>query len=280
MKRIALVTDSTADITEEVKKDCDIHVIPLKVRFGEQEYTDGELTSEDFYRRIMEGKILPKTSQPTPEEFSRLYSNLLEEYQEVISVHISSALSGTFNAAYLAKEKFKEKIHLVDSKTISLGAGLMVMEVAKNIKEGQDIEWILENLKKARKNIETLFTLNTLEYLQKGGRIGKVQGFMGSLLNIKPIIRVGDDGVYHTYGKAHSQKKALDSVVQAYHDLTKERKPIRLVVAHGAAQKAGLYLKEALEYAFQLQATVFTQVGPVIGVHTGPGTVGAAIQFE
>ncbi|MCB8816878.1 DegV family protein [Desulfosporosinus shakirovi] len=280
MKRIALVTDSTADLTEEVKKDFEIHVIPLKVRFGEQEYSDGELTSEDFYRRLMEDKILPKTSQPTPEEFSCLYSKLLEEYQEVISVHISSALSGTFNAAYLAKEKFKERIHLVDSKTISLGAGLMVMEVARNIKEGQDTEWILENLKKARKNIETLFTLNTLEYLQKGGRIGRVQGFMGSLLNIKPIIRVGDDGVYQTYGKAHSQKKALDSVIQAYQDVTKGRKPIRLVVAHGAAHKAGTYLKEALEYAFQLQTTVFTQVGPVIGVHTGPGTVGAAIQFE
>lgn len=280
MKRIALVTDSTADLTEEVKKDFDIHVIPLKVRFGEKEYCDGELSSNEFYGRLMEEEILPKTSQPTPEEFSRLYSKLLEEYQEVISVHISSALSGTFNAANLAKEKFKEKIHLVDSKTISLGAGLMVMEVARNIKEGYDARWILDNLKKARENIETLFTLNTLEYLQKGGRIGRVQGFMGSLLNIKPIIRVGDDGVYHTYGKAHSQKKAIENVVQACQDLTKGRKAIRLVVAHGAAQKAGIYLKEALEHAFQLPTTVFTQVGPVIGVHTGPGTVGAAIQYE
>lgn len=280
MKRIALVTDSTADLTAEVIKDCDVHIIPLKVRFGEQEYFDGELTSEEFYRRLMEEKTLPKTSQPTPEEFSRLYNKLLEEYQEVISVHISSALSGTFNAANLAKERFKEKIHLVDSKTISLGAGLMIMEAARNIKEGHDSQWIIENLKKARKNIETLFTLNTMEYLQKGGRIGKVQGFMGSLLNIKPIVRVGDDGVYHTYGKAHSQKKAIDSVVHAFQDLAKGRKAVRLVVVHGAAQKAGMYLKEALEYAFQLQTTVFTQVGPVIGVHTGPGTVGAAVEFE
>ncbi|KGK87165.1 fatty acid-binding protein DegV [Desulfosporosinus sp. HMP52] len=280
MKKIALVTDSTADLTEEIIKDCNVHIIPLKVRFGEQEFIDGELTSEDFYRRLMEEKTLPQTSQPTPEEFSRLYSKLLEEYQEVISVHISSALSGTFNAANIAKEKFKEKIHLVDSKTISLGAGLMVMEVARNIKEGHDTQWILENVKKARKNIETLFTLNTMEYLQKGGRIGKVQGFMGSLLNIKPIIRVGDDGIYHSYGKAHSQKKALDNVVQACQDLAKGRKAIRLVVVHGAAQKAGIYLKEALEYAFQLPTTAFTQVGPVIGVHTGPGTVGAGIEFE
>jgi DegV family protein with EDD domain len=193
---------------------------------------------------------------------------------------VSSALSGTFNVAHLAKEKFIGKIHLIDSKTLSLGLGLMLMEGARNIKEGQDVAWILDNLAKARKNIETLFTLNTLEYLQKGGRIGRVQGFVGSLLNIKPIIRVGDDGVYHTYGKAHSQKKALNSVVQAFQDLAKGRKPIGLVIVHGAAQQAGSYLKEALENAFQLQTIAFTQVGPVIGVHTGPGTVGAAVQFE
>ncbi|MDQ7094818.1 DegV family protein [Desulfosporosinus sp. PR] len=280
MKRIALVTDSTADLTEELKKECDIHVVPLKVNFRDQEYSDEELSSEEFYRRLASEEALPRTSQPSPEEFGRLYGRLLEEYHEIISVHISSALSGTINTAYLAKEKFKAKIHLVDSKTISLGMGLMMVEAARNIKEGYDTAWILRNLEKARKNIETLFTLNTLEYLQKGGRIGRVQGFMGSLLNLKPIIRVGDDGVYHTYAKAHSQKKALEGVVQALQDLAKGRKHVRLAVAHGAAEQAAHYLKEALENACQLQATVITQVGAVIGVHTGPGTVGAAIQFE
>lgn len=280
MKRIALVTDSTADLTREMKYECDIHTIPLKVRFGKAEYSDEELTSEEFYKHLKAEQELPKTSQPSPEEFSHLYSKLLEEYQEVISVHLSSALSGTFNAAYLAGEKFKQKIHLVDSKTISLGMGLMLMEAAANIKEGRDTVWIQNNLTKARKNIETLFTLNTLEYLQKGGRIGKVQGFMGSLLNIKPIIRVGDEGIYHTFAKAHSQKKALEGVVQAFRDLAKGRKPVRLAVAHGAADQIGLYLKEILENAFQLPTTVFTHVGSVIGAHTGPGTVGAAIQFE
>lgn len=280
MKRIALVTDGTADLTDDIMKDCDIHVVPLKVRFGNQEYSGRELSSEEFYRRLAEEDELPKTSQPTPVEFGSLYAKLLEEYHEVISVHVSSALSGTFNAAHLAKEKFKDKIHIVDSKTLSLGMGLMLIEAAKNIKEGRDVAWILDNLVKARKNIETLFTLNTMEYLQKGGRIGRVQGFMGSLLNIKPIIRVGDDGVYHTYGKAHSQKKALDSVAHAFRDLAKGRKPIGLVIVHGAAQQAGLYLKETLEKAFQLQTIAYTQVGPVIGVHTGPGTVGAAVQYE
>ncbi len=280
MKKIALVTDGTADLTDEIIKDYDIHVVPLKVRFGNQEYSGSELTSEEFYRRLASEEELPKTSQPSPEEFGRLYIKLLEDYQEVISVHVSSALSGTFNSAYLAKEKFKERIHLVDSKTLSLGMGLMLIEAAKNIKDGQDVAWIVDNLAKARKNIETLFTLNTMEYLQKGGRIGRVQGFMGSLLNIKPIVRVGDDGVYHTYGKAHSQKKALDGLAQAFRDLAKGRKPIGLVIVHGAAHQAGTYLRETLENAFQLQTTAFTQVGPVIGVHTGPGTVGAAVQYE
>ena len=280
MKKIALVTDGTADLTDEIIKDYDIHVVPLKVRFGNQEYSGSELTCEEFYRRLASEEELPKTSQPSPEEFGCLYIKLLEDYQEVISVHVSSALSGTFNSAYLAKEKFKERIHLVDSKTLSLGMGLMLIEAAKNIKDGQDVAWIVDNLAKARKNIETLFTLNTMEYLQKGGRIGRVQGFMGSLLNIKPIVRVGDDGVYHTYGKAHSQKKALDGLAQAFRDLAKGRKPIGLVIVHGAAQQAGTYLRETLENAFQLQTTAFTQVGPVIGVHTGPGTVGAAVQYE
>lgn len=280
MKKIALVTDGTADLTDEIKKKYDIHVVPLKVRFGDQEYFDGELSYEEFYRRLAEGDVLPKTSQPSPEDFGRLYARLLEEYQEVISVHVSSALSGTINAAYLAREKFKEKIHIVDSKTISLSIALMLMEAARNIKEGQDVARILDNLAKARKNIETFITLNTMEYLQKGGRIGRVQGFMGSLLNIKPIIRVGDDGVYQTYGKALSQKKALDCVAHAMQELAKGRKAIKLVVVHGIAEQAGSYIRDALENAFQLQTTAFTQVGMVIGVHTGPGTVGVGVQYE
>ncbi|MDD4569602.1 MAG: DegV family protein [Tepidanaerobacteraceae bacterium] len=280
MNRIALVTDSTADLTEEIKNEYDIHVVPLKVRFKDQEYFDYEITSEEFYRRLAQESQLPITSQPSPEDFSNIYHELLKDHDEIISIHISSGLSGTLNAANLAKEGLNGRIHIIDSKTISLGIGLMVAEAARNIREGLSALQVVDGLSKVRKNIETLFTLNTLEYLQKGGRIGKVQGIVGSLLNIKPVVRVGDDGIYHTYGKTRSQERALDSIVQAFRDLARGRKHIRLAVAHGAAQQAGLYLKEALENALQLKTSVFTQVGPVIGVHTGPGTIGAAVQFE
>lgn len=280
MKRIALVTDSTADLTDEIKNKYNIHVVPLKVRFKEQEYCDNELTSEEFYEKLAQVKQLPVTSQPSPEDFSNMYRKLLKDHDEIISIHISSGLSGTINAANIAKEDLNGRVHIIDSKTISLGIGLMVTEAARNISEGLSALQIVEGLSKVRKNIETLFTLNTLEYLQKGGRIGKVQGIVGSLLNIKPVVRVGDDGIYHTYKKARSQERALNSIVQAFKDLAQGRKHIRLAVAHGAAHQAGLYLKEALENALQLKASIFTQVGPVIGVHTGPGTIGAAVQFE
>jgi len=280
MKKIALVTDSTADLTEEIKKEYDIHVVPLKVRFKDEEYFDNEISSEEFYKRLENETQLPVTSQPSPEDFTNLYRTLLKNYEEIISIHISSGLSGTVNAAHLAKQSLNGNIHIVDSKTISLGIGLMVMEAARNIKEGLSALQIVEGLSAMRKNIETLFTLNTLEYLQKGGRIGKVQGVVGTLLNIKPVIRVGDDGIYHTYKNARSQERALNSIVQAFKELARDRKFVKLAVAHGAAHQAGSYLKEALESALQLKTSIFTQVGPVIGAHTGPGTVGAAVQFE
>lgn len=280
MKKIALVTDSTADLTEEIKKKYDIHAVSLNVRFEDREFTDNELTSDEFYRRLKEAKKLPTTSQPSPKEFNSLYNKLLEDYHEIISIHLSSGLSGTVNAANLAREGLKGKVHIIDSKNISVGIGLLVMEAARNIRKGLGISQIIDRISKARDNIEMLFTLDTLEYLQKGGRIGKVQGFMGTLLNIKPIIRVGDDGIYHTYGKVRGRKKAIDGIVQAFKKLSKGRKQINLAVSHGAAEQVGLHLKQALEDTFELKTTLFSQVGPVIGVHTGPGAIGAAIQFE
>lgn len=280
MKKIALVTDSTSDITDQLRQACDAHVIPLKVRFGETEYLDTELSSEEFYRRLAQEEELPKTSQPSPEDFRVLYNRLFQEYQEIISIHLSTGLSGTLNAARLAANELKGKVHFIDSKTISLGVGLMVQEAAKHIKDGLDGAQIAQKLLKARQNIETMFTLNTLEYLQKGGRIGKVHSLVGSILNIKPVIRVGDDGIYHTYEKVRSQEKALAAIVQGFKDLAKGRKAVGLAVAHGAAAQTAQRLKEMLENTFQIPASIFTQVGPVIGVHTGPGTIGAAMQYE
>lgn len=282
MSNIALVTDSTADIPVDVAQQQDIKVLPLKVVFGDQEYLDQiEIQPEEFYQRLAEcTDTLPTTSQPSPADFIELYENLLKTYDEVISIHLSSALSGTVNAARLAGERFKGKIHVVDSKTISLGIGMLVLEAAKSIRAGSTVQEVLQRVQDARDNLETLFTLNTLEYLQKGGRIGKVPGTIGALLQIKPVVRVDEDGVYVSYGKARTQEQGLKALEKAVVKLANGREVAGFMVAHGAGEAAALRLKERLEVLVNQNVSMFTEVGPVIGVHTGPGTIGIVILYK
>lgn len=280
MEKIALVTDSTADLTTTMKEDFKAHIIPLKIYFEKKEYLDGELTSEEFYQKLEFASKLPRSSQPSPGDFIALYEKLLKQYDKIISIHLSGALSGTVNAARLASEALQKNIFVVDSKSISLGIGILVGEAARCIREGLYTSRILERLQIVRNNSETLFTLNTLEYLHKGGRIGKVAGLLGSILNIKPVVQVNNEGIYIPVGKARSQNKALEQIVKQIQQLSKGRKIKTLAVAHGAASDAADKLRIALEQTFQIKVAFFTQVGAVIGVHTGPGTVGAAVQFH
>lgn len=281
MSKIAVLTDSTADMSPEVAKELGVEIIPLNVTFGEETFFDTDFKDNEFYDRLMKcGKQLPKTSQPSPEAFRKTYERLLMNYQEVVSIHLSSGLSGTINAARLAAEQWKERIHIVDSKAISLGINLMVQEAVKNIRDGFTSQQVVDSLDKVRKNIETMFTVNTLEYLQKGGRIGKVQGVVGSILNIKPLIRVGDDGIYHTFSQVRSQGRAFKAMLDGFKELSAGRKVVQMGIAHGAALPQALDLKAAFENVFQIKTEILTQVGSAIGVHTGPGVVGAAIQFE
>lgn len=280
MPKIALVTDSTADLTRDMKKNLNVHVIPLKISFGLKEYLDGELTSDQFYKSLESASELPRSSLPSSGDFSRLYQKLLEQHDEIISIHLSSKLSGTVNVARLAADTFKKKIHVVDSKNISIGIGLLVEEAARCIREDLPISLILRRLQLAGSNIKTFFTLDTLEYLHKGGRIGKVSSLLGSILKIKPIIQVNSDGIYIPVGKARTQSKALAQIVEQIHQLAEGRKIISMAVAHGAAAGMAEKLKEALESTLHTRVTYFTTVGSVIGVHTGPGTVGATVLFE
>ncbi|MDD2282910.1 MAG: DegV family protein [Eubacteriales bacterium] len=277
--KIALVTDSTADLPQQLLNQWKIFALPLKVSFGHQQYLDCELTSEEFYTRLAAESELPKTSQPSPEDFASIYARALAEYDEVISVHVSSGLSGTLNSAHMAAEKFAGKVHLVDSRSISLGIGQQVLEAAKGIQEGLTVQAVLDRISMMRDNMETIFTLDTLEYLHKGGRIGAVKGLLGSLLRIKPVIRVNEEGVYVPAGIARSREKALCGIVSALEHAAVGRTVKALAIAHGAAKDAAEKLQDKLESVFNVRASLFTQVGPVIGVHTGPGTVGASIVF-
>lgn len=281
MSNIALVTDSTADIPFEIAKKHDIKVIPLKVVCEDNEYLDGiDIQPDEFYGMLSKCETLPSSSQPAPADFIRLYEGLLESYSEIISIHLSTGLSGTVNAARLAGERFKGKIQVVDSKSISLGIGLLVIEAAKYIHSGLAAAEIVKKIKEARDNSETMFTLDTLEYLRKGGRIGKVSGMVGSMLHVKPVVRVNEDGIYVPYAKTRTQDQALVAIEKGFQQLAKGRKAVKLAVAHGSAHEAASKLKERLENLFNIEAAMVAKVGPVIGVHTGPGTVGAAVLYK
>ncbi len=281
MKKIAIVTDSTSDLPKEIASFDNVNIIPLNVIFDEREYKDGvDIKPEEFYKKLEYSKILPRTSQPSPEDFLKLYKSLLEKYTDIISIHISSGLSGTVNAAVLASKKLSGKVHVIDSKSISIGIGILVVEVEKYIRNGLKVTEILELIKETRKNTEMLFTLNTLEYLKKGGRIGKVSSLLGSVLNIKPIIRVNEEGIYTPFSKTHTQKKAILVIERGLEKLVNGRKPVNLAIGHGLAFDAANKLKNNLENLFNIESTIFSQVGPVVGVHTGPGAIAAAVIYK
>lgn len=254
-------------------------MLPLKVHFGNQEYLDSDLTSEEFYARLAADSELPKTSQPSPEDFAAVYAEALASHDKVISIHISSGLSGTLNSAHIAAKEYPGKVHLVDSRSISLGIGQLVQGAAEGILEGLGVQALLRRIAEMRDKMETVFTLSTLEYLHRGGRIGAVKGLLGSLLKVKPIIRVNEQGIYASVGMARSSEKALADIVAALEAAAKGRAVRSMAVAHGAAAEAAAKLQNKLESVFNVAVSLSAQVGPVIGVHTGPGTVGASLVF-
>lgn len=279
-EKIAVVTDSCADIPKEIVEKLGITVVPLNVIFGEEVLKDGvDITSKEFYKRLEESKKLPSSSQPTPDEFHQVYKDLLEEHDRIISIHLSEKLSGTINSARAAAKEFGEKVYIFDSHSISVGVGLQVEATIEAIEEGLSLEEIKDYLPKLRDSTHVMFTLDTLEYLEKGGRIGKAESLLGSLLNIKPIIIV-KEGLYHAFGKTRSQKKAIRKISRHLQEISEGKTVKRLAVAHGMASDAMELLKNDLEKAFNVKASIVTEVGPVIGVHTGPGTIGTAISFE
>jgi DegV family protein with EDD domain len=280
LNKIRIVTDSTSDLPREYIDKHKIEVIPLYVNFPDATYKDGvDLNPKDFYTLLKNAKdTLPKTSTPTRQDFLDTYKKLIEEGYEVISIHISSGLSSTFSIAQAAAKTVSDKINVLDSKSISLGIGLQVMETVDMIKQGLHLHEISDSFHKLRERTEVLFSIDTLEYLQKGGRIGKVSSLVGNILSIKPVIRV-EDGIYVPLDKVRNQKQAIKKKVDYMAKVLEDLPPRYVAVAHGAAEEAAHCLKELVENTFGIKVEILQETGPVIGVHTGPGTLGLAFTY-
>lgn len=278
LPEIAIVTDSTSDLTPELMGDLNIDIIPLKIKIGEDYYKDGiELTKRDFWKRVTSESIIPKTSQPSPAEFKEIYERLFKKgYKKIISIHISSKLSGTQQAARVAKGMVArgENITIVDSKAVAMSLGYQVLEAARLAREGMSEENILSRLEQLQDRIKLYFVVNDISYLEKGGRIGRASSVIGGFLKVKPILKL-ENGEISVQGKVFGESGALGYMERLIRAESKKTSMI-LYTAWGGTRKELLNADEIknqqsgnnkIEYRgrFEIGATIGAHSGPVYG---------------
>jgi DegV family protein with EDD domain len=271
----AIVLDSTADFPDAQIRFPNMRVVPLYVRFGDESFRDYvELDPHDFYERLKAAPELPTTSQPTPQDFLSIY-HALSGYERIYSLHISSKLSGTFQSATLAAgEVGEDRIRLVDSESASVGIAMLALGIQRLLEHGTTDDEIEALAGRYREDAGLLFTVDTLEFLAKGGRIGRARALAGSLLNVKPILTI-DDGEVVPLTRVRGRAKALEEFRKRFEAATTTADGLYVAIAHAEADEAVEQLR-ALVTATRPQAQIelVTSLGAVVGTHAGPGTVG------
>lgn len=279
MEKIALITDSASDINSELIKKYNIHVLPFKIIFSDKEYKDGvDITPSMLYEKLP--TEIPTTSLPSISEFTELLEKLKSDgYTHAIIITISNCFSGTFNAARLASESVSDITTFVfDSLTLTMSEGAMVLETAALIEEGKSFNEITNELPTIRKKIDVFFTLDTLTYLKKGGRIGKVAGTIAEALNIKPIITIKDDG-FHTYSKVRGTKQSISKLSSILNDYLAKGKCKVWIMNGDAPDKADLLYNAIKNSDNLVECTLGGMIGSALGVNTGPGLVGFIVEM-
>lgn len=281
-QRVFVVTDSTADIPPELVRDLGIDVIPLKVHFDGETYLDGvDITPPLFYEKLGQAKNLPTTSQPSPLDFVSLYEKVEKEHPgtQILSIHLSSALSGTVQSAHIAREMVAGRIPVtvIDSKKASYAIGIIVVAVAEQAREGVPFDALYKYARYLVESTSVYFMVDTLQYLQKGGRIGRAQAVLGTLLNVKPILSLDELGQVYAKEKARGEKKALERIYELLKQDAKRYHKIRLGISHADAPARAEEVKVRLQEIFPGASIVVTHIGSVIGTHVGKGTVAIAL---
>ncbi len=274
---VKIVTDSTSDIPPELAKELDIAVVPLTVFFGEEAFKDGiDMTHDEFFRRLTTGAILPRTTQPTIGDFLDVYKSLADQGHEIVSIHISDKLSGTLNSARGARQELPgAKIELVDTRLASMAMTLVAKAAAEAASSGADVEAVAQTARDVAGNIDLFVVLDTLEYLQKGGRIGKAQSLVGSLLSLKPILSMVD-GEIHPHEKVRTRSKALQRMME----IASEGAPYEEVAfIHEVPDAEVAHLVERL-VPLTSKPVLSGRIGPVVGTYAGPGAIGIALRKQ
>ncbi|KZE47312.1 EDD domain protein [Brevibacillus parabrevis] len=279
---VVILTDSASDIDASVRQSLGIVTVPLKVMFGSETYLDGvTISSSEFFEKLKQSHALPTTSQPSPLEFAEAYKAIREEYGsdvQIIAILLSGSLSGTYQSAMIAKSMLDENIDItvIDSRKASFVHGMICVEAAKDAKAGKGKEQILDAIDRYLDSVQVYFIVDTLEFLQKGGRIGRASAVIGSLLNIKPILTLDPAGYVAAFDKVRGTKKALNRVLEALQEYA-QGQPVRVAILHSSAHEQAGELLERVKNEFQVTESHLEQIGPVIGTHTGPGLLGVVM---
>lgn len=271
---VKVVTDSTCDLPRDLANELGIIIVPLTVRFGEESYYDGvDLIADDFYSKLMSSKDLPTTAAPAPGAFAEVYRRLLTEGHQVLSLHISSKLSATSTSASNGRDQLGpgEAVEVIDTLSVSMGLGLLVLRAARAARGGGKLGDIAELVKALMADVRLYGAFDTLRYLQKGGRIGKASALLGSLLNLKPMVLV-HEGEVHPLTKARTRTKAVDRLVE----LVAAAKVEDIGVMHATTPGDMEALARRVSAAANGKEVIKAQFGPVLGTYVGPGILGVA----
>ena len=274
---IKVVTDSTADLPPTLAEELGITVVPVYLRFGDEVYRDRvDIIEDEFYHRLLHDPIHPSTTQPTPQDFADAYQKLSQEAGGIISIHISSKLSGTYNSAIQGKKLVEDwcPIEVVDSQTVSIANGLIAMEAAKIARSGKSLQQVVAEVRQIIPNIHLLILFDTLKYLAKGGRIGKAKALLGSVLSVKPLLTV-KDGELVPAGQVRSRDKGI----QRLFDFVKNATDIQdLSILHSTTPDEAQALAERIGSIFPRERITLARLGPGLGVHGGPGVLLVALR--
>jgi len=273
---VKIVTDSTADIPDKLIREYGIGVVPLNIHFGDEVLKDGvDIWSEEFYHRLKNEAVLPTISQPAPGEFLRVYESIAEPGDTIISIHISGDMSGTVTTAKLAADMLdnKYKIYVIDSRYVCMALGILVLRAAKMAKNGAEPQAIVAEVERLSKELTVYFTVNSLEYLSRNGRIGKATSFLGGLLNIKPLLGIEDGVIVPTERIRGNFNKIATELVGRFVERLGE-KPVELWCVHTEMPELAETLREEAMKRLNVAECHIGVIGPIVGAHAGPYIVG------
>ncbi len=272
---LRIITDGATDFPAEWEEEFDIQIIPINIHFGEETFLQYiEMDLEAFYKKVDTGSIFPKTSQPSPHQFAEFYKTVAEEGDTILSIHVTSKLSGTYASAVAAANELKGKYDIVpfDSAGGSLGVAFMCRAARQMERSGKSVEEIVTYLEIVREKVQIIFTLDNLEYARRSGRVGTLSAALASILNIKPIARL-EDGVLNMVDKVRTRKAAVERVIEMGKDVFGDQ-PVHLGVAHARDPESAMNLLGEAKKLFNYKDVVQSDLSVSLAINLGPGTVG------